>query len=358
MPPILVVDGHTDPAYNTLVDGRDYLRSAYVIRAEEAGGPVEAGNGICMLGVPEWLAGRVAVVVTTLTAIPRSDAKPGELGYPNAEGAHQAAVAQLHIYRDWAARHPQVTIIEDRRGLDAVLASWEPTAPSEGRQVGLVLLIENADVIREPAELDWWLGRGVRMIGPAWSSNRYTGDTDGGGPLTPLGRDLVARMARRGVPLDVSHMSDRAIVEACDLHDGVILASHANPRRHVDLRRNLSDDTIRRIAAQDGIVGIMPLGWALDATWSTHRDRSRIPVDRVVDAIEAVCEMTGGARHVGIGSDFDGGQGAECAPDGIDTTADLGRIADRLAARGYADEQVVAIMSGNWLRVLSASFPG
>ncbi len=349
---MLIVDGHTDPAYNTLVDGRDYLRSAHDIRLDERGGPVEAGNGICMLGLPEWLAGGVAIVVATLTAIPRAEAKPGELGYPNAEGAHQAAIAQLNIYREWAALHPQLTIISDESALDQVLSTWDDPAMVDRRQVGLVLLIENADVIRQPADLDRWVEQGVRMVGPAWSSNRYTGDTRDGSPLTSLGRDLITRMSALGMPLDVSHMSDAAIDESFDLHRGVIVASHANPRRHVEMRRNLSDDTIRRIAARDGIVGIMPLNWALDLTWDDHRDKRRVGIDRVVDAIDAVCDLTGDAIHVGIGSDFDGGQGAECVPDGIDTTVDLARIADRLSARRYTDAEVKAIMAGNWLRVL------
>ena len=356
---MLIVDGHEDLAYNTLVDGRDYLRSALDIRADEAGGPVPEGNGICMLGLPEWLRGGVAIVVVTLTAIPRADAHPGELGYPNAEAAYQTALAQLGIYQQWAG-HPLVELVTDRPRLEAVLAGWSDEGPvgADGRRVGLVLLIENADVIREPAELDFWYRQGVRMVGPAWTANRYTGSTNDGGPLTDLGRDLLAAMDWLGMALDLSHMSDRAIAEALDVFAGTVVASHANPRALVPMERNLSDGTIRQIAARDGVVGIMPLNWALDPAWRSHRDKTRVPLDAVVDAIDHVCQLTGGTDHVGIGSDFDGGQGAECAPAGIDTVADLPRLADRLSARGYGDEAVAAIMGGNWLRVLRGTLPG
>ncbi|MGH2559706.1 MAG: hypothetical protein ACRDJH_11625 [Thermomicrobiales bacterium] len=84
---MLIVDGHEDLAYNVLVDGRNYLLSAHATRADEEGGPVPDVNGLCMLGLPEWLEGGVAVIVTTLLAVPRSDANPGEAGYPNAEAA-------------------------------------------------------------------------------------------------------------------------------------------------------------------------------------------------------------------------------------------------------------------------------
>ena len=115
---------------------------------------------------------------------------------------------------------------------------------------------------------------------------------------------------------------------------------------------------IRRIAERDGVVGIMPLNWALDPTWTTHRDKTRVPIGMVVDAIDHVCQLTGDALHVGVGSDFDGGQGAETAPDGIDTVADLPLVAEALGRRGYDDSAVEAIMAGNWLRVLRRHLPG
>ena len=356
---MLIVDGHEDLAYNVLMDGRNCLHSAHATRAEEDGGPVPGVNGLCMVGLPEWLRGGVAVVFATLLAIPRTQSHHGEAGYPNPESAHQLAIAQLNIYRAWAAGHPQISLITHRPDLDRVLATWSPPSASPARrEVGLVLLIENADVIRTPDEVDFWYRQGVRLIGPAWHSNRYTGSTFDSGPLTALGRELLARMARRRMILDLTHMSDEACAEALDRYEGTVVATHANPRRLVPMYRMLAGETIAGVIAHDGVVGIMPANWALDPDWNEAKTKADVPVDAVVDAIDVVCQLAGNARHVGIGTDFDGGFGAEATPAGLGTVADLPLVAEALARRGYDQESVEAIMGGNWLRLLRRHLPG
>lgn len=355
---MLIVDGHEDLAYNVLADGRDYRLSALVARAAEVGGPVPELNGLCMLGLPEWLEAGVAVVIATITAIPSSSAKPGELAYTDFETAHQHAIAQLDIYRDWAATHPQLTIITNQGQLERVLASWSPAvvAQPDQRQIGFVLLIENADVIRTPDELGYWHAQGVRLVGPAWHTNRYTGSSMEPGPLTDLGRALLREMQQLGMFLDLSHMSDEACLEALDSYAGPIVATHSNPRRLVPILRSLPDDIIQGIVARDGMVGIMPLNWALDPE-SRRKTKAEISLDVVVDAIDVVCQLSGDALHVGIGSDFDGGQGAEATPAELDTIADLPLLADALSNRGYDAGAIEAIMSGNWLRLLRQHLP-
>ena len=111
----MIVDGHLDLAYNALVDGRDYTRSALAIRAEEAGGPIETSNGRCMVGLPELLAGDVRLIVGTLFAMPRSEAGKGECGYVNPHGAHEQALAQLGIYRRWAAEVDEIDLVRTGR---------------------------------------------------------------------------------------------------------------------------------------------------------------------------------------------------------------------------------------------------
>lgn len=356
---MLIVDGHEDLAYNTLVDGRDYLQSALVIRASERGGPVPQYNGECMLGLPEWLRGGVGLVIATLLTIPRHEAHLGEPGYLNPEGAHQIALAQVNIYRQWAASHPQIMLVTHRDHLDEVVESWSASdAPLNSRKVGLVLLMENADAVKSPADVPFWYDQGVRLIGPAWHSNRYTTSTmDDSGGLTATGRDLLDEMQRCDMILDLSHMSDEACAEALQHYDGPIVATHANPRRMVAWHRLLSDETIRGIVAHDGVVGVMPANWALDPMWSEHKDKTKVHLGVLVDAIDAVCRIAGDTAHVGIGTDFDGGQGAECAPAELDTIADLPRLAGALSRRGYATDAVEAIMGGNWLRLLRAHLP-
>jgi len=135
---VIIIDAHEDLAFNALVDGRDYLQSAYVTRAAEGGEPALEDLAICMLGLPEWLQAQVAIIFATLTTIPRALARPGELSYWNSEASHQQALAQLGIYRHWAATSPRVRLITHRSHLDETLATWERDGVSP--QVGLVLL--------------------------------------------------------------------------------------------------------------------------------------------------------------------------------------------------------------------------
>ena len=74
-------------------------------------------------------------------------------------------------------------------------------------------------------------------------------------------------------------------------------------------------------------------------------------------AVDHVCQVVGDAAHVGLGSDFDGGFGAESVPLGMDTVADLGRVVPALGEMGYGDEEIAAVMGENWLRLLREALP-
>lgn len=353
----LIIDAHEDLSMNALADGRDYLTSASAIRAIEAEAGYANPNGICMLGLAEWLAARVAVIFATVQTIPRSEANPGELSYATIEAAHQQALAHLDLYRRWAATCPQLKLVTMRDELEEVVESWtDPYAPDSERRIGIVLSMENADPIRSPAEVPFWNQQGIRLIGPAWHANRYSGSTQDGGPLSDLGRELLREMGPGGLALDLTHMSEQACLEALASYDGAIVATHAHSRRTKDIPRLLSDAVIDGIVDRDGIVGVMPLDWALAAGQAAD-GKQAVELGAVVDAIEAVCQIAGDAEHVGIGSDFDGGQGAEAAPAEIDTIADLPKLATALAARGFADGEIAAVMGGNWLRFLRRQLP-
>jgi membrane dipeptidase len=349
---LLIVDGHEDLSMGALADGRDYLSSAHAIRAIEAEAGYENPNGLCMLGLADWLAARVAVIVATVQTIPRQFANPGEMSYATVEGAHQQALAHLDLYRRWAATCPQIELVSRRSELEAVLATWAGDAPVGDRRVGLVLLLENAEPVREPGELAAWAEQGIRLVGPVWHANRYGGDSNEGGPLTPSGRQLLGEIARLGLALDLTHMSEEACVEAFVSYEGSVVATHAHARRTSDKPRLLSDRVIEEIVARDGIVGVLPLNWALDSGWRASDGKDAVTLDAVVDAIDDVCQVGGDATHVGIGSDFDGGQGAEAAPAELDTIADLPKLAVALARRGFSTDDIAAVMGGNWLSFL------
>lgn len=290
--------------------------------------------------------------------------------YATADEARAVGLRQLGVYRSLTSRGGPFRLIRQAQDLDAVLVAWDgwrgPAEPSQpgGRfepdlpvdpppPIGLVLLMENADPIRTPDEVDEWYEAGLRVIGPAWMASRYCGGTFEPGPLTPDGRQLLDRMARRGMVLDTSHMAEESFDEAVESYPGPVIASHANPRHFVEGDRHLTDRMIRALAAREGVIGCVPYNAFLVPGWreaGARKDAANLAT--IVRTIDYVCDLAGGAGHVAFGSDLDGGFGAESTPDGLDTVADLQRIADALADHGYADADIEAITHGNWLRVL------
>src|SRR5437764_57414 len=110
------------------------------------------------------------------------------------------------------------------------------------------------------------------------------------------------------------------------------------PSRSCGIPRRLSDDLVRAVVARDGVVAAMPVNWALQEGWT--RGDARVPLAVAAGAVVELCEVAGGARHVGLGTDFDGGQGAEAAPEGIETIADLPKLGDALRQKGMSEADV------------------
>jgi len=351
-----IVDAHEDIAWNALVWGRDVLRSALETRRLEEGTEAPRRNGLCMLGLPEWLKGNIAVVFGSIFLSPahRAQGSWDRQVYADEEEAYHHAIAQLDYYRRLAEQSDQVGLVGNQADLQGVLASWEGELP----QVGIVPLMEGADPIRHPAEAEEWYQRGVRLVGLAWAAgSRYAGGNQEPGPLAREGRELMEVMAEVGMILDVSHLAEEAFWEAVDRYEGVVVATHANPRALVPGPRQLSDRMIRALAERGGVIGIVPFNSFLKPGWSLSDGKEALGLQDVAAAIDHVCQVVGDAAHVGLGSDFDGGFGAASAPAGMDTVADLAHIGPALGEMGYSDEDTAAILGGNWLRVLQAALP-
>jgi len=354
----LIVDAHEDIAWNALTYGRDYTRPVAETRAQDSA-EVVADTGTALLGLPEWQAARVAVIFGTLFTLPERSPYPTKFGttYSTAEEAYTSAMHQIDFYRRLADADASFRLIATQPDLDAVLAMWKDGGE---KQIGIVPLIENGDSIRKPDEVERWYEEGVRLIGPAWMASRYCGGTKEPGPLTDEGVRLLRHMQDLNMILDTSHMAEQAFFQALDRYGGPIIASHSNPRAYVDGDRHLSDEMIRALIRRDGVIGIVPFNSFLIPDWKRTRGdpKDAANITHVIRAIDRVAQIAGDARHVAIGSDFDGGFGAESTPLGIDTVADLPKIAEELRQVGYAPDDVEAVMSGNWLRVLRQSLPG
>ncbi len=366
----LIVDAHEDLAWNALTFGRDYTRSAHDIRQTEESSPTPSQNGNTLLGLDDYLLGQVVIIFGTLFASP-ARRKLGDwdiLTYDDAKQAHTLYAKQLDYYHQLADEHEQFMLISNRADLEKVLASWidskgfQNPSSLESRRIGIVPLMEGADGIQDPEQAEWWMERGVRIVGLAWAATRYAGGTGEPGPLTPDGRRLLEVMSGLGLILDLSHASDESFLEALDRFEGTVISSHANARalwKEGTQRpeRALSDDMIRRLAERGGVTGIVPVNRFLKADWRSQHGKQAIGLERVAAMIDCVCQITGSADHVGIGSDFDGGFGVESVPAEIDTVADLGLIGALLKDRGYQSVDVGKIMSGNWLRILRRGLP-
>ena len=360
---MIVVDAHEDLAWNALTFERDYTLAVVETRSRESGKEAPRHNGHTLLGWPEWIRGRVALVFATLFAAP-SRKREGAWDtqcYSNIEEAHQLYQASLDYYLRLEGKHPdKFRRICTQTDLEQHLGEWEGEQLDEPK-VGLVTLMEGADGVRDPMELPEWFDAGVRILGPAWSGTRYAGGTGEPGPLTDDGRALLEVMADLGMILDVSHMAEEGVLEAVDRYGGALIASHSNPLARLPHsakpERHLSDRSIARIAERDGVIGVVLANYFLKDGWTTSEGRQSVTLDEVAAHIDHICQVVGDVEHVGLGSDFDGGFGLDKVPIGLDSVADLRLIGDTLSARGYRPQEIEAVLGGNWLRVLRRALP-
>jgi membrane dipeptidase len=351
---MIVVDGHLDIAFNRACWGRDPRHSVAETRAREGDKAQEKWRGHCMVGLPDLRRGRVAIVFGTLFAPRAKDwvefSDIAGLAYANDEEAEDIGRAQLAFYRELAADEG-FRLIGTRRDLDDTLATWPDGA--EG-PVGIVPLMEGADPIRRPEDAGDWFERGVRIVGLSWRGTRYAGGTGEPGPLTPEGRRLVPALGEAGIVVDLSHAAEESFFQAIDLLEGPVIASHSNPRELCPGDRQLSDPMIHAISSRDGVIGLVPFNRMLVEGWERGVE---VPLARLAEAIHHVSQIAGSHSVAAIGSDFDGGFGAEAAPTGLDTCADLPRLADALADLDFTDDQIWDILGRNWIRFLERALP-
>lgn len=342
-----IFDAHLDLAWNALQWNRDITQSAYTIRAQEAQLP---GRAQGTTALPEMRAGRVLMCFGTLmgrcTGVPRE-----HVDFRSAAQTYGTARGHLAYYQA-LAHMGQIRLIDDLAALNAhvdrLMQSGEPA------EIGVIISMESADAILEPAQLADWYQQGVRVIGPAHQGmGRYAGGTGVEDGFTDIGLRLLDEMARLNVVLDLTHLTDRGFWQALDRFSGSVIASHNNCRALVPHQRQLDDRQIKAIAARGGVIGVALDVWMLQPGWiKKHSSNAGIGLARVVDHIDHICQLTGNAAHVGIGSDLDGGFGRDQSPDDLDTIADLARLAGLLADRGYTEDQINCILNQNWLRVL------
>jgi membrane dipeptidase len=239
-----------------------------------------------------------------------------------------------------ARAHGALLPVRSVAELDQLVArhAAEPTV------VGALLGSEGAHpLLGDPANVDVLYRAGFRMIGLAhFFDNAFSGSAHGlaKGGLTDKGRDLVQRMERLGMLVDLAHVSPAAIDDVLRLATRPVVVSHGGVRGTCDNRRNLSDEQLRGIARTGGVVGI---GYWDTAVCGTEMRYVTAAMRHVIAVV--------GDDHVGLGSDFDG-----ATTTGFDTSA-LPALTQQMLNDGMSDSTVTKILGGNVQRVLRQVLP-
>lgn len=239
---------------------------------------------------------------------------------------------------------------------------------------------------------------GVRYMTLSWSNTNEWADSSGDindtkvqhhNGLTDFGKQVVLEMNRLGMIVDISHVADKTFWDTIAITKAPVIASHSSARALVDAPRNMTDDMLRAVAKNGGVVQVNFFSGFDDETFRkrmldqekdqaaaiqkyvdhlkadgktvTYVDMDRIerewmamiprpPFKVLIDHIDHIAKVAG-VDYVGLGSDFDGVSGA--TPQGMDSAADLPKITQALLDRGYSKEDIHKILGGNLLRVFA-----
>jgi membrane dipeptidase len=239
---------------------------------------------------------------------------------------------------------------------------------------------------------------GVRYMTLTWSNTNEWADSSGDindpkvehhNGLTDFGKQVVLEMNRIGMMVDISHVADKTFYDAVAVSKAPVIASHSSARALTNAPRNMTDDMLKALAKNNGVVMVNFFSGfddenfrqaaeatakerdaALEAFLAQHKtdgkpvpyaeyDRlerewmakiPRPPLKSLIDHIDHIAKVAG-IDHVGLGSDFDGVSGA--IPTGIDSAADLPRITQALLDRGYSADDIHKVLGGNLLRVFT-----
>jgi membrane dipeptidase len=352
MADLLIMDAHLDLAMNAIEWNRDLTRPIEEIRGRERKQTDRPDRARGTVSFPEMRRGRVGLCVATQIA--RYVAIDNPLsGWHSPEQAWAMTQGQLAWYRAMEERGEMVQI-RDAAGLDQHLARWSNGATDA--PIGYVLSLEGADSIVTLQHLERAYGQGLRAIGPAhYGPGVYAQGTNASGGIGAPGRELLREMERLGIILDATHLCDDSFREALDHFKGPVWASHSNCRALVPHNRQWSDEQIRELIDRGAVIGAAFDAWMLAPGWvrgETTPEEAGVTLETVVNHIDHICQLAGNARHCGIGSDLDGAFGREQCPADVHTIADLARLPELLAARGYSAEDVEGIAHGNFVRFL------
>lgn len=352
----LLFDVHLDLSMNALEWNRDLTLPINQIRELERGMTDLKGRGENTVNFESMRLGGIGLCVATLIGGCMKPAGP-VASWESPSQAWAMTRGQVAYY-EAMTELGEMTPIRDLAELESQLERWsDPLAAAAAKApLGYITSLEGADSIVTLNHLERSYESGLRALGPAhYGIGRYALGHDQAGSLPRDGRDLIRKMDELGLILDATHLSDGCFFEALDLFEGTIWASHSNCRALVDDPRQFSDDQLRLLIERGAVIGSVFDGWMMVPAWirgTSTPESTGLTLEHIVDHIDHVCQLAGNARHVGIGSDLDGGFGREQSPRDLDTIADLQKLEGLLSARGYSDQEIAGIFHGNFLGLI------
>jgi len=227
---------------------------------------------------------------------------------------------------------------------------------------------------------------GVRLSGLCHGNNNEICDSATDQPihngLSEMGKKVVTEMNRLGIIVDVSHISDKAFYDVIETSKVPIVASHSSARAICESPRNMTDDMLKKLADNGGVIQLCLLSSyikkvdqdpqredALNELRKKYENRQsdvdrqkyyterneidqkypqkKATVAEAVDHIDHIVNLIG-IDHMGIGTDFDGGGGLEGCMD----ASEVRSITDELLKRNYTEDQIRKIWGGNYMRVM------
>ena len=300
--------------------------------------------------------------------------------------AVKRAMGQITAVRQTVRDHPK----------DLVLATTaaEVRTAAAGHRIAALMGVEGGHMIADSlATLREYAALGVRYMTLTHFKNNTWADSSTDMPahngLTDFGKDVVREMNRLGLMVDISHVADKTFFDALAITTAPVIASHSSCRAIANHPRNMTDDMLRALAKNGGVVMINyhaaflsePFrvasekrsgnlvaamaamskkcggneacttleGERLDHEAMAKGELPAVPWDAIIDHIDHAVKVAG-IDHVGLGSDFDGAT----MPIGMEDASKLPRITDALRQKGYTGKDVTKILGGNILRVMEA----
>jgi membrane dipeptidase len=353
----IIIDTHADTPQMMLDEGYDLAQP----------------DSPFMLSVPKMRQGHLSAEFFSIWV---------DVGWPKQELIHRA-LDLIDVVYEQVGRHSDV--------LGMATTADEIVRLHLQGKFAILMGVEGGYIIQDDLRaLDIYYRLGVRYMTLTHTANTEWADSSGDKPqwngLTDFGKQVVERMNRLGMMVDISHVSDKTFYDTLAATHAPVIASHSSCRALCDVPRNMTDDMISALAKNGGVMDInfypgflspdfaaaykkvapqihadesaaekqyandrKRLAEELRNIWARYASQFPAPsYTTIADHIDHAVRVAG-IDHVGLGSDFDG---IDSAPKGMEDVSKLPDLVRELARRGYSEQDLKKILGGNLLRVM------